>query len=41
MVSQGAGKDEVLETATEVVQLRSGGCAGIDEIGWSHTLGKC
>lgn len=43
MVSKGAEEDEVLATeaehATEVVELRSGGCAGIDEIGWSKKLG--
>jgi len=43
MTAKGSGEDEFLETgaesATEVVEIRSGGCAGIDEISWSKKLG--
>jgi hypothetical protein len=43
MVSKGVDEDEVLgtsaEQATEAVEIHSGGCAGIDEIGWSNNLG--
>ncbi len=43
MVSRGDEEGELktgTEVATETVELRSGGCAGIDEPGWSHKLGK-
>lgn len=43
MVSEEGENDEVLTTkpedATEFIELRSGGCAGIDEVGWSVKLG--
>lgn len=42
MVAKGAEEDEFIETGaepdTETVKLRSGSCAGIDEIGWSKKL---
>ncbi|BAY28163.1 hypothetical protein NIES2100_79920 (plasmid) [Calothrix sp. NIES-2100] len=44
MVSKGVDEDEALKTTTEQasegIELRSGGCAGIDEIGWSQKLGR-
>lgn len=43
MVSKGAGEDGFLDTevepSAEVINLHSGGCAFIDDIGWSHELG--
>lgn len=39
-----ASQEENLETGTEVtseiLEISSGGCAGIDQLGWSHRFGK-